>query len=106
MRLLILAAALLTATSAIGQSTLIIVNGNELHAECQDRSPICVGYVAGVADALEALSGSVPHTCRQEQVELGQLVDLARQTLIDNPATRHRGAFNIVAEAFVAEWPC
>lgn len=93
-------------TPALGQSSLVIMNGNELHSECQRRSPICVGYVTGVADALEAVTGSVPHTCRPEQVELQQILDLAAQALAGKPESRHRPAFNFLVDVFVGAWPC
>jgi hypothetical protein len=106
-RLIILAAIFLFCAPANAQSRAVFMDGNELHQECESYSPGCWGFVAGVADALESITGSaIPHTCRPLEVELRQVVDLAKNTLAENPAQRHRAAFNILAEAFAEAWPC
>ncbi len=96
----------LTGGPAAAQDRLVIMNGNELHQECQARSNVCVGFIMGVADALEALSYPTPKTCRPDRVELQQILDLGRMHIENNPAERHRAAFDILADLFSETWPC
>jgi hypothetical protein len=93
---------------AAAQSRTVYVDGNELHAICGDlgQQHYCFGFVAGVADALEATRWPTPRTCRPKQVELTQIVDMAWKQLVDNPADRHRPAFDLVADILVETWPC
>lgn len=99
------ALALLFCQPAAAQKRAVFIDGNELYQECQSGSQMCMGYITGVSDALEALSFS-PRTCRPLPVTLEQAVDFAMQTLRDNPTKRHEPAFDIIADAFVATWPC
>lgn len=107
MRWMILAALVLgTCQSATAQSRQFFVSGNDLYEVCQTKSADCVGFITGVADALEALPASMRGTCRPKGVALEQVLDFAVQTLRDNPTTRHEPAFDLLAKAFVETWPC
>ena len=96
---------LLSCQPAVAQKRAVFIDDNETYDECQIGSQMCVGYITGVADALEALRFP-PRTCRPLAVELEQVLDFAVQTLRDNPTKRHQPAYDIIADAFVATWPC
>jgi len=36
-----------------------LYKGNGLHRICQERSPVCLGYVMGITDAISANSGEL-----------------------------------------------
>lgn len=60
-----------------------------------------MGYVAGVYDA----GASITH-CPPSTVTLGQVNDLARRHLEDNPAIRSEFASIILVRLFRQTWPC
>lgn len=60
-----------------------------------------IGYVSGVADALQGAVVCAPHT-----VTAGQLVDMTRLYLERTPARRHLAADLLISEVLRAAWPC
>lgn len=93
-------------TSAVAQNRIAYLDGNELHEMCQADPAACTGYIMGVADALEATAWPSPRSCRPKSVVAEQIIDLAIKTLKDNPAERHRPAFDLIADEVVRLWPC
>ena len=59
------------------------------------------GYVAGVYDANAGVSFCAPST-----VSLGQVSDMAKNYLENNPAVRHLAADAIILYMLNKTWPC
>lgn len=77
--------------------------GNELLDRMQDpaRAGIAMGYVAGVSDM-----GSGEYHCAPGDVTLGQIRDMVKQYLINNPRNRHMSAAVLVSIPLIDTWPC
>lgn len=78
--------------------------GNQLHAELMGTTMekmLTVGYITGVADALENLT-----ICLPPRITAGQVVDVSKQYLEANPAIRHLSADVLVAYVLSTTWPC
>jgi hypothetical protein len=59
------------------------------------------GYIAGVAD-----TGQAAVFCIPQNVRLQQIVDLVKNHVAGNPATRHLSADNIIIYVLKQTWPC
>ena len=92
--------ALLTVSTAASAD---FYSGNDLLERMQDpaRSAIAMGYVAGVSDM-----GSGEYHCAPPDVTLGQVRDMVRQYLINNPTNRHMSAAVLVTLPMMNAWPC
>ena len=87
----------------------IFIDGNRLYADCNRDSNdaagliafgACRNYIFGVFDSFVAFrSENKLSACLPEGVNAGQLVDIVRQHLRDNPARRHEGASYMVVRA-------
>jgi hypothetical protein len=90
------------------------VDGNKLFEQCQSDDPqdserwvkrsLCLGYIAGVADALDGSSfclGSGPTGVRVKQVD-----DVVYFYLRDHPEHRHNDASSLVTAALKEKFPC
>ena len=84
--------------------------GNEHYEQCQHMTkenfnPLyagyCTGYVLGVLDTLQQQVLCVP-----VGVTRGQLTDIVRRWLRDNPDKRHASAHYLVAAALKEKFPC
>ena len=60
-----------------------------------------IGYVTGVADAL---NGAI--ACPPESVTAGQLMDMTKLYLENYPSTRHLSADAIISRIMSVTWPC
>lgn len=60
-----------------------------------------LGYVTGVADALMGITFCMPPT-----VNAGQVYDMVKLYLENNPANRHNTADRIVNHVLKNVWPC
>jgi hypothetical protein len=93
--------------------------GNQLFEECQPsasyyKQGVCLGFVAGVADAMDAAQSSWRHetvtgwrACLPaNQVTEGQVQDVAVNFLTRHPELRHYGAVGLVAAALAEAFPC
>jgi hypothetical protein len=78
-----------------GNTLLARLNGDSL-----DRVQ-ALGYIQGISDAYVRVI-----FCPPENVTAGQLSDMIRNYLTNNPATRHKTADALIAEAFGQVWPC
>lgn len=81
------------------------MSGNKLLNDLQSANVIDrmvgMGYVQGVMDA---------HTralyCPPNGITAGQVTDMAKKHLEENPAIRHFAADGILAQLFKPIWPC
>lgn len=62
---------------------------------------VALGYVAGVSDANKGRTHCMPNN-----VTTGQLRDMVRNYLNNNPAERHYTAHSIVREVLASVFPC
>jgi hypothetical protein len=86
------------------------VNGNDHWEWCQHTSeknfkPVsagfCTGYILGV---LDALNGAI--MCVPQAVTKGQLTDVVKLWLRDNPGQRQYVASDLVITALKEKFPC
>jgi hypothetical protein len=81
--------------------------GNTLYTKMQDQSisekMYVMGYVTGVFDAYQHISHCLPSNVN---VTIGQVTDIARMYLQNNPSIRHKTADVLLRDAFKAIWPC
>lgn len=89
--------------AAAGIAHAEFVDGNKLLSmmKTPGQTAIAMGYVSGVADAL---NGSL--ICYPEGGTVGQAHDMTRNFLEANPQYRERSADVIVGAALVTHWPC
>jgi hypothetical protein len=80
-------------------------DGNKLLADMNDNSyvstGIVLGYVMGIVDAF----GGTTH-CAPETVTAGQVRDMVKKYLDNNPSVRHLPAALIVGHVLKSAWPC
>lgn len=60
-----------------------------------------LGYVTGVSDALRG----VVH-CPPDNITAGQISDMVKQYLVNNPEVRHQTGDRIVGFVLKRAWPC
>lgn len=86
------------------------INGNDLYRECSSDSAfkegICLGYIAAISDAMEDVYISGFRACYPTGVTTGQVTDIVRSFLKNNPAERHYRADGVVAQALSEAFPC
>lgn len=99
MKRLILIAALFAGTAQAefytGNQLLNMMNGNnmeQMHA---------MGYVVGVADVWEGV-----RYCSGSRITVGQVNDVVKQYLTNNPQVRHQTADVLTMNALSNVWPC
>ena len=79
--------------------------GNKLKADC-DKSDgsfsasYCFGYIIGAADA------NASSICTPSRVTKGQVFDIVKKYLNDNPAQLHKDADVLVLNALQQAFPC
>jgi hypothetical protein len=99
-----------SATRAVAVETLFFYSGNQLWDNCKSNppDPDCIGYVAGVADAMALNDGWVGgwRACFQARTTRGQITDVVKQWLQSRPEERHYGAPALVVEALAQAFPC
>jgi hypothetical protein len=91
------------------------VTGNRLFQDCQATDffsqGACMGFVAGVADAMttaQAANGTVAgwRACLSEQITAGEVRDVAVNFLARHPEKRDIAAATLVAQALEEAFPC
>jgi hypothetical protein len=106
-------ATLIPASMSISaESSHMFENGDQLYELCAAPKDtfsqgVCYGYIVGIADAMGG--GASVHglpACIPPSVTVGQTVNIVKQFLTSHPEMRHRGAGEIVAQAFVDAFPC
>jgi hypothetical protein len=88
-------------------------DGNKLLQYCSPgdtptHQGICIGYIAGLADALSSPGASINglKACIPTGVKQGQVMDVAINYLKAHPETRHYTADSLVAQALRDVFPC
>ena len=98
-------AALLTLALLCGSAHADFKDGNKLLADMNDSSyvssGIVLGYLMGIVDTL----GGTTH-CAPESVTAGQVRDMVKKYLDNNPSVRHFPASMIVGHVLKSTWPC
>lgn len=101
MKTIIAAALLVISTTASAQ----FVNGNRLLSNIDGSSSaetsFAMGYIAGVADALDD-----EWFCLPSRINLGQARDIVRRYLVSNPDIRHMHAGALTGLALQEAFPC
>lgn len=96
---------MLTAALICGPAHAEFMTGNELlnrfNTESYADQGFAMGFVAGVADAMDNIL-----LCMPEGATVGQARDIAIRYLRNNPQSRHRGASALVVDALSGAWPC
>jgi len=81
------------------------MDGNKLLADFQDQGVVpqmhSLGYVKGVADAHLGLVHCAPSNATG-----GQMRDMVRDYLIQNPGQRHHTGDLVIARVLGTKWPC
>jgi hypothetical protein len=78
-----------------GNKLLTDMNGSQM------RQMAVIGYVMGVADSLHGVS-----SCPPASATAGQVHDMVKQYLEDNPSLRHHTGDVIVGRVLMRAWPC
>lgn len=91
-------------------------NGNELHEACKNDqsfdnksffdSTYCAAYIIGVADVVATENVYGYKVCFPRNVSSGQVQDVVKQWLANNPHERHYTASSLVAAALSEAFPC
>jgi hypothetical protein len=80
-------------------------DGNRLLNDMNDSSTVgqmvALGYVIGVTDSFS----SIVH-CAPSNVTAGQVRDMVKNFLVNQPQRRHQAADMLVLEVLVQAWPC
>lgn len=85
----------------------MFITVEELSKDCMGEQEICVGFITGVADALEATAWPAKRSCRGNEVPLQEVLTLARELLVTPAVNKSDGpAFDYLADAYVEKWPC
>jgi hypothetical protein len=111
-RYAIAAAALLTVAAVEAGANDDWLIGNLLAKFCNESqgyaAGVCAGYVVGVADAM--IRPEWPYSnakaCFANGMETGQLIGATKKYLTDHPEQLHFAAFELVAVALAAAFPC
>ena len=79
-------------------------DGNRLYSEMTgstNQQMNAIGYIAGVTDALSGVA-----VCAPASVTAGQLFDMVKQYLEDQPQVRHFTADALIYRVLTKVWPC
>ena len=80
-------------------------DGNDLFSKMRESgtgyNAVTIGYVQGVVDALQNVL-----FCPPPSVTAGQLYDMVRGYLADNPGERHLSGDVIITRVLKSSWPC
>jgi hypothetical protein len=87
--------------------------GNDLYSYCQEplgeyNEALCIGYILGVFDALDNVRAGMSEGlfCSPTTVNAGQVRDVVKKWLKDNPQHRHYSGGEVVSFALSKVWPC
>lgn len=78
-----------------GNSLLSKMNGSS-HDQVQ-----AIGFMQGVYDVYTNVT-----FCPPDNVTAGQITDMGRNYLTNNPSQRHRTAERLMGDMFAQVWPC
>ena len=84
--------------------------GNDLLATCEAPDQLsyqfCIGYITGIADALEMYRSAANRPRCIPANAVSQLKDVVVKFLHDFPTVRHLGASTLVAMELSKAWDC
>jgi hypothetical protein len=100
-----------------GPEPSIAMTGNDLLKYCEDSRNhlFCRGYIGGIADIMQHLTANDPDGanardgltwCPDDGVTAGQLADMVRRQLRDEPGFRHHQAYMLVTIYLSLAFPC
>lgn len=79
--------------------------GNELLSKMNSQSTVdqtfAMGYVTGVSDAVTNVTA-----CPPRHATIGQVLDLVKAHLTNNPSQRHYTADSLISNLLQKTWPC
>lgn len=85
-------------------------NGNDLLAQCDNSLEsawgVCLGYIVGVADAMDGNSLNGYAACIPSQATQGQVHDVVLRWMGQHPELRHFAAAGLVAHSLQDAFPC
>jgi len=105
----LVAALALTAVSASASANAGFETGASLLAHCELPNPeICLGYVAGIADAMDSGHDAIHgwRACVPTGTANAEIQNVVIQTLRRHSETRHYLASGLVAFALNQAFPC
>ena len=97
-------ASVLVACSVAGGAHAEFKDGNKLLSEMNGNAyqqMTALGYVVGVADTLDTMT-----ICAPNSITAGQIHDMVKQFLVENPGVRHYSGDSIVNRVLSKAWPC
>ena len=113
MRKVIIVTALLAVLGVPDTARGAFIDGNTLHTRCNSPEDVydkasCLWFVIGVADAIGGPNkGYQGRTfCHPSSVLTGQLRDVVKKWLNENPQLRHFTAVSLTAKALSEAFPC
>jgi hypothetical protein len=80
------------------------MSGNNLHAKMTGdfgEKMQALGFIQGVFDVYVSVT-----FCSPENVTAGQVSDMVKRYLDNNPSTRHKTAESLINQALKQAWPC
>lgn len=103
--------------------------GNDLYRACTEENMamagFCIGFISGVVEGvrygiewplmlegskgtgeINEISDTILMYCVPPLVESGQIVDIAKKHIADNPGSRHLPARGLILEALQQNFPC
>jgi hypothetical protein len=80
------------------------MTGNNLHAKINGDfgdKMLALGFIQGVFDVYVNVT-----ICSPSNITVGQVSDMVRSYLDNNPSTRHKTAESLINQALKQVWPC
>jgi hypothetical protein len=87
-------------------------DGNSLYEKCSGSSNYdqgaCTAYIAGAQDLLNFWNdgGKIKFVCMPGEARAGQISDVVKKWLNDNPSQRHFPAAMLISKALIEVFPC
>jgi hypothetical protein len=104
MRRFLLSVAMIAAIGSAAPAQADSYTGNDLTKWCdseyQSYDGLCRGFIAATTDAwLNSLLIANKESCLNPAITYGQIIDVVKKYLHDNPATRHKSAYGLTIQA-------
>ena len=80
------------------------MTGNNLHSKMNGDfgdKMLALGFIQGVFDVYVSVT-----FCSPDNITAGQVSDMVKKYLDNNPSTRHKTAESLINEALKQVWPC
>jgi hypothetical protein len=87
-------------------TTAYLITGNDAYSLCQGNEMWCIGFVSGALDMAAALNPPNVSYCLPLTVKAGQMTDVFKKALTENPEIRDKPAVFILLEKLAATYPC